>query len=122
MALTILLFTVMCIANMVIHYNEVSDEEVHLSGPEVFGKVLSKYWISIVGAFIAILFSIFVFGLWGFHTYLVHIGLTTQEKLKHIYDKYPISPYRHGSSLANWSKVVLWPRIMHTRLYHLMLL
>ena len=79
LTLTMALFITMCIANMVIHYGEVEDnpDNSDLSGAEVFGEVMKEYWISIVGSFIASVFSIFVFGLCGFHTYLVSIGLTT---------------------------------------------
>ena len=69
--MTIVLFTTMCIANLVIHHGEVSELNPDLSGGEVTKQVFRKYWSSFVGAFIAIFFSIFVFGLCGFHTYLV---------------------------------------------------
>ena len=75
-----------------------------------------------IGAFIAILFSIFVFGLCGFHTYLVQKALTTQEKLKHMYDSLPFSPFSHGRCFANWTKVICWPRIPKTRLYYMLYL
>ena len=49
----------MCIANMVIHYGEVRDDpaNANLNGGEVFGEVLAKYWISLVGSFIATVVS-----------------------------------------------------------------
>ena len=118
-----MLFTSMCIANMVIHYQELEDDpDLDHSGSEIFGEVMKKYWASFIGSFIAVLFSIFVFGLCGFHTYLVQSALTTQEKLKGIYKNYPISPYSHGRNLANWVKVVCWPRVNHTRLYYMLYL
>ena len=69
----------MCICNIVIHYNEVSDspDNDELESSEVFGKVFKKYWVSLVSGFIAVLFSIFVFALCGFHTFLVFKALTT---------------------------------------------
>ena len=69
----------MCIANMVIHYHELSDNPDYSdqSNFEIFGEVFKAYWVSMVGAFIAVLFSIFVFALCGFHTYLVGKALTT---------------------------------------------
>ena len=113
----------MCIANMVIHYQELEDDpDFSDSGSDIFGEVMKKYWASLIGSFIAVLFSIFVFGLCGFHTYLVQSALTTQEKLKGIYKNYPISPYSHGRNLANWVKVVCWPRGNHTRLYYMLYL
>ena len=124
MALTIFIFTFLCLANMILHVKDVKDdpENEGMGGGEAFRETMKSYWISLVGSFIAVVFSIFVFGLCGFHTYLVHIGLTTQEKLKHIYDKYPISPFRHASCFPNWSKVVFWPQSMETRVHHLMIL
>ena len=73
LTMTIILFSTLCIANLVLHFHEVRDnpDNEDLNGGEVFFKVFQKYWASMVGAFIAILFSIFVFGLCGFHTYLV---------------------------------------------------
>ena len=58
---------------MIIHYHEVADDprNVDLGSFDIFFEVLVKYWASLVGAFIAGLFSIFIFGLYGFHTYLV---------------------------------------------------
>lgn len=69
----------MCLANIVIHYNEVRDnpDNEDLSGAEVFWEVFKQYWVSMLGAFIAVLFSIFVFALCGFHSYLVCKALTT---------------------------------------------
>ena len=79
LTLTICLFSTLCIANLLIHYNEVADDPVNkdLSGLEIFYEVLVRYWASLVGASIAALFSIFVFALFGFHTYLVQKALTT---------------------------------------------
>ena len=67
-------------------------------------------------------FSIFVFGLCGFHTFLINRNLTTQEKLKHMYDHLPRSPYSFGSRCKDWSKVILCPRITATRLYYMLYL
>lgn len=66
-----MLLVCLCIANIVIEYDEVEQENPDMSGTEVFGEVMSKYWWSLVATFIATLFSIFVFGLCGFHTYLI---------------------------------------------------
>lgn len=68
---TIVLLVVLCIANLVIDYDLTEAENPNLSGMEVFGETMSTYWWSVVAAFIATLFSIFVFGLCGFHTYLI---------------------------------------------------
>lgn len=119
-----MLFTAMCIFNLVIHYHEVRDNPVNkdLSGADCFYEVFAKYWASLIGAFIAVIFSIFVFGLWGFHTYLINKNLTTQEKLKHIYDNYPISPFSYGRCFTDWRKVICWPRVTKTRLYYMLYL
>ena len=124
LTLTIILFTTMCVANIVIHYNELSDnpENEDLSGAEVFWEVTKQYWVSMLGAFIAVLFSIFVFALCGFHSYLVCMALTTQECLKHMYDYLPSSPFSTGRCMGNWVNVVCWPRIVHTRLYYMLYL
>ena len=68
---TIILLVAMCIANLYIEFEEISNENEDMSGPEIFGETLKKYWWSFIAAFIALVFSIFVFGLFGFHSYLV---------------------------------------------------
>ena len=124
LTLTIVLFTVMCIANLVLHSSDLADDEsLGISnGAERFGEVLKEYWASLIGVIIAGVFSIFVFGLCGFHTYLVMKSLTTQEMLKHTYDFLPRSPFSHGRTFTNWKKVVCWPQIPHTRLYYMLYL
>ena len=79
LTVTIILFTIMCIANLAMHFEEVQDDpaNIGLNGGEIFYKVFSQYWASLIGGFIAVLFSIFVFGLCGFHTYLINRNLTT---------------------------------------------
>ena len=79
LTITIIVFATMCIANLLIHYHEVRDnpENYFWSNGDVYFEVFKNYWVSIVGAFIAILFAFFVFGLCGFHTYLVCKGATT---------------------------------------------
>ena len=119
---TIILLVAMCIANLYIEFEEISSENEDMSGPEIFGETLKKYWWSFIAAFIALVFSIFVFGLFGFHSYLVQNALTTQEKLKHMYDRFPISPFHHGRCFANWKKVVIWPAVAPTKLYHMLYL
>lgn len=56
----IILFTTLCILNLVIHYNELSDDpdNIDKSGGDIFVEVLNKYWISVIGAFIAVLVSL----------------------------------------------------------------
>jgi len=124
LTLMIIVFTTLCIANLVIHYDEVRENPVNvdLTGGDVFYEVFAKYWASMVGAFIAVLFSIFVFGLCGFHTYLINRNLTTQEKLKHVYEEYPRSPFSHGTCLRDWRKVICCPSITPTRLYYMLYL
>ena len=54
-----------------------------LDGPskdnDIVVEIATKHWSSIVGALIALCSSIFVFILFGFHTYIVHKALTTYE-------------------------------------------
>ena len=71
LTVTIILLVTMCIANLVIDYEETEKEHPDMSGPEVFGETMSVYWWSFVASFICLVFSIFVFGLCGFHSYLV---------------------------------------------------
>ena len=73
LTLTIALFTAMCISNLVLHSSDLADDpDLQVSnGAERFGEVLKEYWASFLGVIIAGVFSIFVFGLCGFHTYLV---------------------------------------------------
>ena len=37
-----------------------------------------------------------------------------------MYDRYPISPFHHGRCFANWTKVIFWPTIARTKLYHML--
>ena len=57
---TIVVFTTMCIANMVIHYDEVANEpgNENKDGGEIFFEVFSKYWAALIGAFIAVFVSL----------------------------------------------------------------
>lgn len=59
---------------------------------------------------IAILFSFFVLSLWCFHTFIIGINQTTQEKLNHKFTRFPRSPYSYGNACKNWMKVILCPR------------
>lgn len=79
LTLTIILLVIMCIANLVIDYEEIEEAEENkdMAGYEIFGETMRAYWWSFVAAFFAIVFSIFVFGLCGFHTYLISKALTT---------------------------------------------
>ena len=63
----------MCISNLVLHSSDLAeDPNIKVSnGAERFGEVLKDYWASLIGVIIAGVFSIFVCGLCGFHTYLV---------------------------------------------------
>ena len=79
LTLTILLLVIMCIANLVIDYAEIeaSEDSVGLAGHEIFGETMASYWWSFLAALFCLIFSIFVFGLCGFHTYLISKSLTT---------------------------------------------
>lgn len=124
LTLTIVLFTTLCICNIVIHFNELrgNPENEALSNSEVFLEVVKTYWVSLVGALFATLFSLFVFALCGFHTFLVFKALTTQEMLKKMYANMARSPFSTGLCLKNWKSVICWPRITHTRLYYMLYL
>ena len=58
--LTIILFTILCLLNVIIHHHDLQDdpENVDLGKGEILREVLKEYWISIVGSFIAVLVSI----------------------------------------------------------------
>ena len=65
-----------------LHYNDtlqahVDEWGIHPDSWDVWKVTLKEWWGSIVVAFIAVLFSIFVFALMGFHSYIISIGLTT---------------------------------------------
>lgn len=45
------------------------------------------------------------------------MGLTTQEKLKHIFDRFPTSPFTKGFT-SNWSKVICCVRRIPSRISH----
>ena len=98
---------------MVIHYQEVREDPANseLSGSDVFFETFKLYWSALLGSFIAILFSVFVFGLCGYHSFLVNKALTTQEHLKGVYARYDTSPFSHGRCWPNWKKVVFWPKV-----------
>jgi len=53
---------------------------------------------------------VFVLTLIGFHIYILSLNLTTQEKLNHKYDKFPISPFSYGGVLSNWYRVICCPK------------
>ena len=59
LTLMIILFTTLCIANLVLHYDEVEKNPLNadLSGPEIFLEVFKKYWVSLIGSFISVLVS-----------------------------------------------------------------
>ena len=103
----------LCIANLVIHYQQVQETlllaEDTASVGSILKEVLKQFPMSLVIAVFATVFSIFVFALCGFHTYLVSLNLTTQEKLKKTYDKFPRSPFSYGSVFADWKKSILNP-------------
>jgi len=61
-------------------------------------------------------FSIFVFALFGFHSYIVAFNLTTQEQLTHKFKKFPISPYSYGSCWKNVTKVVCCTKRENSRI------
>ena len=82
LSLTIMLTTSLCILNVVIHYQETKANHYdELGATPDFGPTmwitLKEYWGSVVVAFIATLFSIFVFALFGFHSYIISLNLTT---------------------------------------------
>jgi hypothetical protein len=59
-----------------------------------------------------------VFALFTFHCYIVMIGLTTQEKLKHMYDRFEQSPFAYKSCFTEWAKVVCCPQKIKSRITH----
>ena len=74
--------TALCILNVVIHYRDTKADHfeelgVHPKAMDVWKITLKEYWGSVVVAFVAVLFSIFVFALFGFHSYIISLNLTT---------------------------------------------
>lgn len=76
------------------------------------------YPASVCVAIFAVLFSIFVFALCGFHSFVISQNQTTQEKLKHTFDKFSRSPYSYGRCLKDWSKVICCPKRANSRISH----
>ena len=82
----------------------------------VLNEAIANYPVSIIVGTISVVFSVFVLTLCGFHTYIVGLNQTTQEKLSHKFVRYPWSPFSKGFIL-NWKEVLLWPRKqIHSRL------
>ena len=79
LTLVIALTTSLCILNVVIEFQETraNHSEEKLTNVEVWVLTFKEYWGSIVVAFVAVLFSIFVFALFGFHSYIISLNLTT---------------------------------------------
>jgi palmitoyltransferase ZDHHC9/14/18 len=80
----IILMCSMCVANLVIHYKEEVDRfllsghtEDEISKLGLVGQTFRDYWASAAVSIFAILFSIFVFALFGFHSFIAVYNLTT---------------------------------------------
>jgi preprotein translocase subunit SecG len=114
LTLLILLATSLSISNLVLHYQTISkgysDTKMEQTSPKIFQETITEYPMSFFIAMFAILFSVFVLTLFSFHTYILSENLTTQEKLNHKYDKFPISPFSYGSVTSNWCKVICCPK------------
>ena len=100
------LSTAMCIANLWLEVEETKEHSISYA----LNEAAKKYPTSILVASFIVIFSIFVVTLCCFHSYLVGINQTTQEKLKHKFDGFPQSPYSYGGILRNWLKVIICPR------------
>jgi len=64
------------------HFHETKEAHADEFGldPDFFSVLevtFKEYWGSFIVAFIAVLFSIFVFILFGFHTLIISLNLTT---------------------------------------------
>ena len=123
----IFITTGLCIFNVILHYRDTKEAHLaewgtHPPALDVWKETLKEWWGSIIVAFIAVLFSIFVFALMGFHSYIISINLTTQEKLKHVYDRFPKSPYSFVSCLTDWRKVICCPRRPGSKLSYMLYL
>ena len=106
LAFLVILCTAMCIANLWLEVTEVDYD----SNAEALNETAKKYPTSILVGCFVILFSIFVLALCGFHSFLIGINQTTQEKLNHKFDRFTKSPYSYGSLFKNWLKVIFWPK------------
>lgn len=77
----ILHITAMCIANLWLQHQHVtqleqSNNELY-STSSALNEAIANYPVSIIVGIISIVFSVFVITLWGFHTYLVGLNQTT---------------------------------------------
>ena len=86
LAVMMLLTIVLSIMNVFVHFYETKEdhleEEIFRSNGDIWKLTCQKYWGSIAIAFYALLFGVFVFGLCGFHTWIISLNLSTYEKLK----------------------------------------
>lgn len=126
LTLLIIVATVICIANLVIHFHEI-EAQLLLAGEEVaispiLNQVLKHFPMSLIIALFTIVFSLFVLALFVFHSYLLCVNLTTQEKLKKTYSKFPRSPFSYGSCWADWKKVLFAPKRIASRVTYPLIL
>lgn len=73
------------------------------------GEMAIKYPFTWVAMLISALSLVPVFLLLANHTVLISENLTTKEKVRHIYDYLPRSPFAHASVRTNWKKLVCCP-------------
>jgi hypothetical protein len=63
-----------------------------------------------------------VLALMSFHVYITAIGFTTQEKLKHMYDRFNGSPFAMKSCFSEFFKYVVCPQKVPSRISHELIL
>ena len=117
---------VLCICNVVIHFRETREEHrndgIYNSNSGIWVLTLKEYWGSILIAIYTVLFGVFVFALCVFHSYITSKNLTTYEKLKHVYDRFPQSPFAFPSCTTNWVRTVFCVRRNKTKLSYMLYL
>ena len=117
-----LLAIYLCISNVLIHFYETRDQhredQVYQSNWQIWKLTLGSYAGSIIIAVYAILFGVFVFALTIFHSYIITENLTTYEKLKKQYVRFPQSPFAFQSCLTNWTKFICCLRRPKTKVSH----
>ena len=117
---------VLCIMNVNIHFIETRDahkaDGIYEDNFGIWKLTLTQYWGSILIALYAILFGVFVFALCAFHTLIISQNLTTYEKLKKQYARFPQSPFAFPSCTTNWTKFICCPRRSKTKLSYMLFL
>jgi len=93
LSLLIALLTCLCISNLWLHYADTKQRNPELTVWQLTGMTVRRFPASVAVALVANVFSFFVFALLGFHSMIVGLALTTQERLNQKYGHLGFSPY-----------------------------